>query len=503
MSAARRGLSKSRIMAGLQCPRRLWLIAYRPQAAVWSAESRRRLAVGHSLGEAARGLYPGGELIDEGNGGLRRALALTRARLAQPADLTLFEPAFERDGTLVRVDVLQRRGGRLPHGRGQGVVGPEGLPGHRRRRAGVGRGRVGSPALGGRGARGHVVRVRGRRRLSRAAQRGRRHPATCSPSSPACRPWRPDCAHARRRRALEKDPGRRCFDPFPCEFFADCGLDDAEYPVTLLPGDLQLVAELVADGYADLRDVPLDRLTDPVHRRLWRAAAGGTAELRSRRRPASSRRLPYPAPLLRGGGAQPVGADVGRHAALPDAAVPVLLSPSGAAPATSSLDHAEFLDTSGADPAPAFAEAALAALGEDGPIVVYGRPGARRPAVAGGAPARPAPTGWARPSAASSTSGSWSADHYYHPDMRGSFALHDVARPRSAARLVPRAGRPPGWPVGADAWAALAGRAPEAADWDEQRRAAVRQALLAACAADTLAVARLVRFLEGAAGHSD
>ena len=69
MTTARRGLSKSRIMAGLQCPRRLWLIACRPELAVWTAEARRRLAIGHSLGEAARGLYPDGELIDEGGGG--------------------------------------------------------------------------------------------------------------------------------------------------------------------------------------------------------------------------------------------------------------------------------------------------------------------------------------------------------------------------------------------------------------------------------------------------
>jgi hypothetical protein len=94
--------------------------------------------------------------------------------------------------------------------------------------------------------------------------------------------------------------------------------------------------------------------------------------------------------------------------------------------------------------------------------------------------------------------------HYYHPDMRGSWSLKSVL-PTIAPDLAYDEG------LGAvqeglgaqDAWAALAGLAPEAAGGGEQRRQSLRAALLAYCARDTLAVARLVRFLERSDGAGD
>ncbi len=105
------GLSKSRITYGLQCVRRLWLHAHRPELAVYPAETRRRFARGHDLNEVARGLYPGGVLIGwQDQPG--RAVRATREALARPGDLVLFEPAFSHEGVLVRADVLERRAGR-------------------------------------------------------------------------------------------------------------------------------------------------------------------------------------------------------------------------------------------------------------------------------------------------------------------------------------------------------------------------------------------------------
>lgn len=111
VAVPRVALSKSRITYGLQCVRRLWLHAHRPELAVYPAETRRRFAAGHDLNEVARGLYPGGALIgwqDEP----ARAVRATRQALARRGDLVLFEPAFSHDGVLVRADVLERRGGR-------------------------------------------------------------------------------------------------------------------------------------------------------------------------------------------------------------------------------------------------------------------------------------------------------------------------------------------------------------------------------------------------------
>lgn len=103
-------LSKSRITAGLQCGKRLWLAVHRPELEVYSADTRRRFAAGANVGEVAREIYGGGVLIDGGN--LSQAIRDTEAALARPGDVTLYEATFRHRGVLVRADILERRGGR-------------------------------------------------------------------------------------------------------------------------------------------------------------------------------------------------------------------------------------------------------------------------------------------------------------------------------------------------------------------------------------------------------
>ena len=103
-------LSKSRITAGLQCGKRLWLAVHRPDLQVYSPDTKRRFVAGNDVGEVARSLYGGGRLIDGGD--LSRAVRETEAALSGPGDLTLYEATFRHRGVLVRADVLQRRDGR-------------------------------------------------------------------------------------------------------------------------------------------------------------------------------------------------------------------------------------------------------------------------------------------------------------------------------------------------------------------------------------------------------
>ena len=58
-------LSKSRMNAGLQCGKRLWLAVHRPELEAYSTDTQRRFTAGHGVGEVARGLYPGGVLVGE------------------------------------------------------------------------------------------------------------------------------------------------------------------------------------------------------------------------------------------------------------------------------------------------------------------------------------------------------------------------------------------------------------------------------------------------------
>ena len=101
------GLSKSRLQAFRQCPRRLWLTVRRPNLQDVSAETVQRFQIGFQVGEIARSLHPDGTLIDTPDAG--EALALTRQALAEHPDRPLFEAAFQRDGVLVRACCCRRR----------------------------------------------------------------------------------------------------------------------------------------------------------------------------------------------------------------------------------------------------------------------------------------------------------------------------------------------------------------------------------------------------------
>ena len=70
-SRARRffGLSKSRITAFEQCPKKLWLSVHRRELAEVQAQSELRFAAGHEVGAIACELAPGGVMI-EVQGGL-------------------------------------------------------------------------------------------------------------------------------------------------------------------------------------------------------------------------------------------------------------------------------------------------------------------------------------------------------------------------------------------------------------------------------------------------
>ena len=98
------GLSKSRLQAFRQCPKRLWLTVHRPDLQEVSEETEQRFQIGFQVGDVARSLHPDGILIDTPDAA--EALALTQKALAAHPDRPLFEAAFQRDGVLVRADLL-------------------------------------------------------------------------------------------------------------------------------------------------------------------------------------------------------------------------------------------------------------------------------------------------------------------------------------------------------------------------------------------------------------
>lgn len=78
---ASHGLSKSRIVAWKQCPKRLWLQVHRRDLLNVSAQVQQSFRTGHEVGEVARTLYLNGILIGDDDD-LSAALLSTKTTLA-------------------------------------------------------------------------------------------------------------------------------------------------------------------------------------------------------------------------------------------------------------------------------------------------------------------------------------------------------------------------------------------------------------------------------------
>lgn len=102
-------LSKSRFLSGLQCHKRLYLEIHTPHLAAEMDDRRRMmLDMGKEINEIAHRYFPGGALVAEDHRHTTAALEKTAALMADPNVTAIFEGAFQFEGTLVRVDVLER-----------------------------------------------------------------------------------------------------------------------------------------------------------------------------------------------------------------------------------------------------------------------------------------------------------------------------------------------------------------------------------------------------------
>lgn len=110
------GLSKSRIMAGLQCHKLLWWMVQEPAAPELQPDELAQAVMdrGTRVGELARSYVPGGVMIDLPYNAYAERLARTRQALEDGAP-AVYEASFRAGGIFVAVDILKRddRGFRL------------------------------------------------------------------------------------------------------------------------------------------------------------------------------------------------------------------------------------------------------------------------------------------------------------------------------------------------------------------------------------------------------
>lgn len=102
-------LSKTRFMAGLQCPLQLWLRVNEKNAPELVVDdiSRARMESGNRVGEIARGDFPGGVLIEGERYEYEKKRALTEQAISAGAPI-IYEAAFVHEGTFVAIDILER-----------------------------------------------------------------------------------------------------------------------------------------------------------------------------------------------------------------------------------------------------------------------------------------------------------------------------------------------------------------------------------------------------------
>ena len=485
---SRQGLSKSKLLSFLQCPKRLWLEVHRPIAAEVSAETERGFAVGHSVGEVARQLVPGGVLIG-GDNNLDDALAETQEQISGGAE-ALFESTFEHEGVLVRADILTRSASgafEITEVKASTEVKDYQLSDAAIQKwvitqAGL---RVDSIAIdhvnadfvypGGGRYEGLFERVPVDKKIA--------------PLLKEVPKWVEEARQTLAGAEPRIDMGQQCEDPFSCPFQDYCSVlaGKTEYPVTILPHGGRTVPALTAEGYRDIRDIPADRLGSENHERVRRVTISGVPEFDESVREVMHA-FPYPRYFMDFETvypAVPLWKGTSPYQQQPFQWSCHIESKSG------NVEHREFLETSGNAPMEAFLVSLLPVLGTKGPIFTYNASFERL---------RLKELARMFPNFAEATSKvidriedllPLTRAHYYHPAMKGSWSLKSVIPTIDSSFDYENLDE-----VQEGGGAQVAYLEILAFETPADRRARLTHALRRYCSRDTEALVRLAHFLE-------
>ena len=372
-----RALSKSKLLAYRQCPKRLWLEIHQPTLRQDSAATQASFDVGHQVGAIARQLYDPkgkGQLINPKIEGFDAAFARSMELLS--SSQPIFEAGFTAGGALAFADVMLPAGkGGKPAWRMIEVKSSTSVKDYHRddtavqafvaKHAGV---PLVSIALahidskwvypGGNDYQGLLVE----------------NDLTLEAFSREneVKAWIADAQTvSRKRNEPEISTGRHCNEPYECGFLDYCQsqVPQAKYPVSWLPRiQAKELKVLIENGsLTDMRDVPDESLN--VRQRIVKShtlsgktffdAPNAAADLAPHKLPAyfiDFETIQFAVPIWKG--TRP-------YQQIPFQFSVHRLSRSG------KLEHQAFIDITGNDPSKAFAESLISACGERGPIFVY------------------------------------------------------------------------------------------------------------------------------------
>ena len=472
-------------MSARQCLKRLYLEVHKPQLAVVSDETQQAFATGHAVGATAQAIYSDGNAtLIPYEGGIKHALRKSARLLGGGPNSPIFEATVEYDGVLVRTDVLLPDGDawRIVEVKASTRVEPHyhfdcAVQSWVFRSAGYPLSRVSLAHVDNQ----FVYQGDG-------SYRGLLHEVDVSEEVGELEPTVAGWVRTARDAISSGEPdvavGAHCFKPYECPFVAYCWPVDAEHGLFELPrANKGRLAEFVARGYRDVRDVPADRLTEN-QRRVQRVVVSGREEIM----PAAGeflRALDYPRYYLDFesiGPAVPVFSGMRPYHALPFQWSCHFES------APDQLQHAEFLDLSGVAPFRRLAESLIRGLGKSGPILTYSpyektmieRLAALFPDLRASLGSLAVRLVDLKPVVQAS---------FYHPDMRGSWSIKSVL-----PRVAPSMDYSKLEGIQEGTAASLAYLEAIAAGTDAARVAEIDAQLRRYCRFDTEAMVRLTQF---------
>ena len=493
-------LSKSKIIAYRQCPKRLWLEVHRPELREDSASTLARFQVGYQVGDVARRIYDpqgAGYLIDVKAEGFGPALTRSAKLLAESRQ-AIFEAGFRTEGGLAFADVM------LPEGRtGWRMVevkSSTSLKNYHRedvavqvfiaRESGVKVNAVAVACIDSK-----WVYPGGEQYAGLLAETDLT--AEVAALSADVAQWMSE-AQAVVARSSEPDieVGDHCHKPFECGFCRYChnGKPQPQFPLDWLPHlTAARRAQLAEQGVSELRDAPDSLLNEKqrlvkdctLNGRTFFDAAGAAADLAAYEPPVlflDFETIQFAVPIWAG--------------TRPYQQIPFQFSLHQIA-ANGRLTHCGFLDLSGSDPSAAFIDALIDACGGASPIFSYnaGFESGRIGELAERFPARAKALLKIQSRIVDLLP--VARNRYYHPSQQGSWSIKAVL-PAAVPGLSYDALS--GVKDGDSAMNAyLETLRPETTP---QRKKEIEVALQAYCRLDTLALVRLWQYFTGRGGST-
>jgi predicted RecB family nuclease len=365
-------LSKSKYLAGLQCPLRLWHQCFNPDLASPVSPTQQALFdTGHDVGRLATRLYPEGILMETDPLRHEQAVCETVRAIENSKVKSIYEASFSHDGVRVKVDILSRLGrGKwsLIEVKSSTKVKNEYLPD-------VG---VQYHVLKGSGLK--IERVILTHLNNQYVYDGREldleNLFTSSDLTQEAIGYQEELQEKlkglkdmlKRSHPPEIIPSRHCYSPNLCEFWEHCTEIMPEHWIMDLSGISQRKLDKLASiGVQDIRDVPdtfpLAEIQDRIRRCVKKDGEYISSELRG-----ELEDVEYPVHFL---DFETLGLALPRYAGTkPYHKIPFQWS-DHVLHKEGRIEHKEYLCEEDKDPREKFAKTLLAALGKKGSIVTY------------------------------------------------------------------------------------------------------------------------------------